>query len=292
MTYHVLVQCLILLTSLPTAYTSTPNGQTPLVRPPSAETAPSRRIILHTTSESVSGSYPLYDLLHISTQSGSISASVTPHSASSEDPSHPATLQLFSTSGSIHADLSGTFIEHDVDADYARSLRHQDDGAVRFKRPPERHYITSVDAQSGTIFGVFPLGVDTKLESRSGSLRTELVVMPVNASESRRLETVSRGGSQSIRIVDSYFWAEGRAVWWKGMVSRHESQSGSIDIEYPDSWEGEIEAEAESENVSITGRDVEIIRRDRGRVFARKGAHGNGKVFARASSGRVDLRFG
>ncbi|KAI1193038.1 hypothetical protein F5X97DRAFT_315523 [Nemania serpens] len=246
--------------------------QAPLIQPPLPQAPDPRRIILQTTSKSISGSYPLYDLLSISTESGSISVAVTPHAASSEDPSRPASLVLRSSSGSVHVTFPGTFVEQ--------------------SGVPVREYITSVSTRSTSISGTFPLGSHTSLESRSGSLSAELVVAPINTAGPRRLRTVSLSGTQSVRVVDDGLWALVGDAWWDGMVSRHETRSGSINLEYPDSWEGTIEVESKSGSISVTGRGVEIIREINGRVFARKGKEGGGKIMVRAGSGSVDLRFG
>jgi len=158
---------------------------------------------------------------------------------------------------------------------------------------PDREYVTSVSTQSGAVSGTFPLGTRTGLVSRSGSLTNiELLVMPANVTGPRRLSTISRDGSQSVRIVEDDFGAGKKEAWWEGMLSNHESQSGSINVEYPDSWNGLIEVETESGSVSISGRGVDIIREERGRVVARKGEEGHGKVIAKSGSGKVDLRFG
>ncbi|KAI0909135.1 hypothetical protein F4823DRAFT_563141 [Ustulina deusta] len=146
-----------------------------------------RRIILQATSKSISGSYPLYDLLSIATESRSISVAVAPHSASSEDPSRPASLEPKSSSGSVHVTFPGTFVEPSGN--------------------PVREYITSVSTQSTSISGTLPLGSHTSLDSRSGSLSAELVVAPINTARPRRLKTVSRSGTQSVRVVDDDFWA-------------------------------------------------------------------------------------
>ncbi|KAG7008711.1 C6 transcription factor [Physcia stellaris] len=63
----------------------------------------SREIIIHLSSGSITGTYPLYDLLSMRTTSGSISISLTLHNASTSSPSKPATLQIDSSSGSIRA---------------------------------------------------------------------------------------------------------------------------------------------------------------------------------------------
>ncbi|KAI3317198.1 hypothetical protein HD806DRAFT_541456 [Xylariaceae sp. AK1471] len=313
------------------AYKFPSEHQEPLIRPPLSQPPPSRRIVLRSSSQPISGSYPLYDLLSISTESGSVSVAVTPHSASEEDPSQPASLELESHSGSVHVTLSEAFVEHHIRSDDATSeppppylstieaVDYDDNAKYDIKADikagqknipehisrdgsgntaigsgvPTREYITSVSTQSGSISGTFPLGSHTALESRSGSLGgIELVVMPINRSGSRRLKTVSRDGMQSVRVVDDDFWAVAKEAWWEGMVSRHESHSGSINVEYPDSWEGTIEVESENGSVSVTGRGVEIIREEKGRVLARKGKEGGGKVIVRARSGSVSLRFG
>jgi hypothetical protein len=306
-----------------TAYTPPSNLQDPLIQSPSLQATSSRRIVLRSLSESIYGSYPLYDLLSISTQSGSISASVILHSASLEDP-QPACLELSSYSGSVHATLSDAFVEHRVGANSAPSsdpppsystlfdtdgnsdVKHADRGIhpeQHYKDSPgnaatqfgvqAREYITSVRSQSGTISGTFPFGASTRLDSHSGSLSgVELVVVPVNASRPRQLSTVSLGGSQSVRIVEHYLWPKQEKAWWEGMVSRHESQSGSINVEYPNNWEGTIDVETRSGSVSVTGEGVEIIRMGKRGVIARKGKESSGKVVVRAGSGSVDLRFG
>ncbi|KAI0457254.1 hypothetical protein F5B21DRAFT_464830 [Xylaria acuta] len=313
--------------SMTFAYVFPSKLQAPLVRPPLSQTPDPRRIVIRSSSNSISGSYPLYDLLSISTESGSISVAVTPHSASSEDPSQPASLDLKSNSGSVHVNFPETFVEHHIRSDsvtseppppYSSTIKvadHDDSAqydtqADRDSNPeqnygdgsgnaaiqsgiPAREYITSVSTRSASISGTFPLGSYTSLNSQSGSLSgIELVVVPTNTSGSRRLKTISADGMQSVRVVDNDFWTVGKNAWWEGMVSKHESHSGSINMEYPDSWEGTIEVETESGSISVTGRGVEIIREGQGRVIARKGKEGGGKVMVRARSGSVNLRFG
>jgi len=311
-----------ILASMSTSYNPLRNLQEPLIQSPSDQASSSRRIVLRSSSNSISGSYPLYDLLSITTQSGSISVSVTPHSASSEEPSEPARLELTSNSGSVRARLSAAPFEHPVEVNGApssdqppsySSLFDADDdvkaagrgstlkqhckdnpsNAATQSGVPDREYLTSVSTQSGTISGTFPLGTRTVLDSHSGSLNgVELVVMPVKGSEARRLSTLSPSGSQKVRITEDYFWAGQKEAWWQGMESRHESRSGAINVAYPDSWEGMIEVETGSGSISVTGRGVEIIREGRGRVLAQKGEKGGGKVIVRAASGSVNLRFG
>jgi hypothetical protein len=297
---YILVSFLFFLGAMSYAY------QQPL----SAQGSSSRRIVVRESSKSISGSFPLYDLLSISTLSGSISVSVTPHSASSEDPSQPASLELKSLSGSVHANFLEALFEHHLDTNspdsseapppYSSVVQEADhendaeyDTQAKQSGFPSRDYKVLVSTRSGSISGTFPLGATTGLDSGSGSIdNVELFVTPVNASGSRRLKTVSPSGSQSIRIVDDDFWGARKEAWWEGMVSRHESRSGSISVDYPDSWEGTIEVEADSGSVTVRGRGVEIIRDGGGRVVARKGKEGSAKVIVVARSGSVDLRFG
>ncbi|KAH8647248.1 hypothetical protein BX600DRAFT_518524 [Xylariales sp. PMI_506] len=300
--------------------------QEPLVRPEAAPQSPnSRRIVLHYTSKSISGSYPLYDLLSISTESGSISVSVTPQPASSYDPSQPASLELRSKSGSIRATLLERNEEHVDRSDNAvipsdppppyeltdtssagciSDAKH--DGKENTVDPhscgigshsatsavPARDYTTAVYTRSGSISGSFPLGINTKIETGSGSLSgLELVVMPTKTSGARRLSTVTQNGSQNIRVVSNGFWAAEKDAWWQGMASLHEGRSGSINIEYPDSWEGGIEIVNESGSVSITGRGVEYIWKGDRKVIAKKGNDTNTSILIKNRSGSVNLRF-
>ncbi|TRX93177.1 hypothetical protein FHL15_006045 [Xylaria flabelliformis] len=268
--------------------------QVPLAPPPLSQAPDSRRIIIQTSSRSISGSYPLYDLLSISTESGSISVDVTPHPASSEDPSQPASLEIKSRSGSVHATFSEGFFNSFVDRDDDPNTNYRGGYEKTAIQPgiPAREYITSVNTQSASISGTFPLGSRTSLDAQSGSIGVELVVVPVSRSGPRRLRTISHGGMQSVRVVHDNFWPMVKEAWWEGMVSEHESHSGLISVEYPDSWEGTIEVEAHSGSISVTGRGVEIVREWQGRMIARKGKAGGGKVIVRAWSGSVDLRFG
>ncbi|KAI0191799.1 hypothetical protein EV127DRAFT_480248 [Xylaria flabelliformis] len=268
--------------------------QVPLAPPPYSQAPDSRRIILRTSSNSISGSYPLYDLLSISTESGSISVDVTPRPASSEDPSQPASLEIKSDSGSVHATFSEGFLDSFVDRDDDSKTNYRGGYEKTAIQPgiPAREYITSVNTQSASISGTFPLGSRTSLESQSGIIGgVELVVVPVSISGPRRLRTITHAGMQSVRVVHDDFWPMVKEAWWERMVSEHESHSGLINVEYPDSWEGTIEVEAHSGSISVTGRGVEIIREGQGRMIARKGKDG-GKVIVRAWSGSVDLRFG
>ncbi|KAI1297504.1 hypothetical protein F5Y03DRAFT_280521 [Xylaria venustula] len=261
--------------------------QVPLTPPPLSQApADSRRIILRSSSQPISGSYPLYDLLSISSESGSISVDVTPQPASAQDPSHPASLKIRSHSGSVYATFSEEFLDQLAGGDGLINTAIQ-------PGIPVREYITSVQTRSASISGTFPLGSYTSLDSQAGSISgIDLVVVPTIPAEPRRVKTTSRDGMQSVRVVDDEFWAASKEAWWEGMVSRHESHSGSINIQYPDSWEGTIEVETESGSINVTGRGVEIIRQRQGKVIARKGRAGGGKVIVRARSGSVDLRFG
>jgi hypothetical protein len=262
--------------SMSYASTFVPNSQVPLSR----VTSPSRRVVLHSESNSISGAYPLYDLLSISTRSGSISVAVTPHSAAEDDPYQPAVLKLRSESGSVNMRLPEAFAD----------LTH----AATQLGAPAREYITTVGTQAGSISGTFPLGARTTLDSHSGGLSgIELVVMPSNTTEPRRLRTASRSGMTDIRIVHDDLWAGKKEAWWYGMVSEHETHGGSINLEYPGSWAGSIVADSRSGSVSVRGRGVEIIRRENGKLIARKGAGGNdgGKIFVESRSGSIDLKF-
>lgn len=93
---------------------------------------------------------------------------------------------------------------------------------------------------------------------------------PTNASSYRQLEIVSRNRFQKVQIVEGEFLTVDGGAWWGGL-SRHESCTGLMKVEYPDCWEGTVEIVTRSGSAGATGKGTEMIRKERGRVIARKG---------------------
>ena len=115
-----------------------------------------RETYIHVTSGSVTGSYPLYDILDISTKSGSIDIDVEPKDAGGGDV-QPAILRLSSQSGSIRAFTSTVSV-------------------------PARDYQMSVNSLSGSIDATLLHGSHTSLRSHNGRISADLYPYGHNVS--------------------------------------------------------------------------------------------------------------
>lgn len=82
------------------------------------------------------------------------------------------------------------------------------------------------------------------------------------------------------------------------LSSRHTTTSAAIRLSYPASWEGGIDADSLTGKIAITGKGVQVIRRDdefpgfKERVIARKGEDGvGGNVKCHTTSGAISVSF-
>ncbi|KUI62824.1 hypothetical protein VP1G_09956 [Cytospora mali] len=81
--------------------------------------------------------------------------------------------------------------------------------------------------------------------------------------------------------------------------SRHTTTSASIHVTYPSTWEGDIDADSMTGRLDVSGRGVEIIRRDeefpgyKKHVLARKGREGvGGALVCHTMSGSITVAVG
>lgn len=82
------------------------------------------------------------------------------------------------------------------------------------------------------------------------------------------------------------------------LSSRHTTTSAAIRLSYPATWEGGIDADSLTGKIAITGKGVQVIRRDdefpgfKERVIARKGEDGvGGNVKCHTTSGAISVSF-
>lgn len=192
----------------------------------------SRRIDISTVSGNVAGWYPLYDLLRIRTQSGSINVDVGHKPAARDDPDAAATLQFTTSSGSISASAAGL--------DF-----------------PPRDYVTTIKALSGQITANLPFSSQGRFESVNGQLHLTLhpVLLPDTGA---KLVTSSTNGQTNVALKDPQ-WVRGqssRAL--SNLRSDHDSVSGGMTLRYPASWEGTFRAEAVSGTQSFRGDGLHV----------------------------------
>lgn len=104
-------------------------------------------------------------------------------------------------------------------------------------------------------------------------------------SDNSTLTTLTGSGSTNLNIQRSHERSK-----LDTLRSRHESRkSGSINIVYPETWEGEVDISSEgSGSITAYGRGLDVIRYGHGHVIGSKG-HGGSKaeLIARGSGSQV-----
>jgi len=264
-----------------------------------------RRITVDTTSGSISGLFPLYDLLSLHSISGSVRVGVT---AQSIDPTRPAPaeLKIKTNSGTINCRLPQLSI-----------------GELSYT-PPLRDYITHIESVSGTISGAYYQGSHGYFYSMSGGIQGSILPIIGNDLGSvSTLDTITTSGTTSIELLSPIFYnpdsfgsrqprrppyipihdddpyllpppqAEGSLPnqgstalihdsIWQNLKSNHQSTSGKIAVRYPSQWEGTVDASSISGSIALDGKDLYIVRVEKGwgvkQVVAMKGYQGEGKA--------------
>ena len=190
----------------------------------------SRETNIHLTSGSVSGSYPLYDILDISTVSGSIDIDVDPKAAE-EDSVQPAVLRLSSKSGSIRALTSTISV-------------------------PDRDYQTTLRSLNGGIDATLLHGSYTSLRSLNGRINADLY--PYGHNDSRTdINTHCQSGSTDVTVHSSLSHPKDPI---KKLRSQHHGLSGSVSLWYPAQWQGKVKGSTLSGSVDLDWDGLKVLR--------------------------------
>lgn len=231
---------------------------------PSKLSINSRETTIDISSGSVTGSYPLYDLLSIHTDSGSIDVMIEPKEASRESVK-PAVLRLTSNSGSVRAVTSTVTV-------------------------PKRDYRADVYTSSGSIDVTLLHGLRTSLRSINGRITANLY--PVGDNDTRTdIESHCTSGSTDITLHSSISHPSAPL---KKLFAYYGSTSGSLDLRYPAQWEGTVVGTTLSGDIEIDWPGLRIVK-DRKKTWLKrkivgfKGS-GEGKLVFSDSSGRVTLK--
>jgi len=245
-----------------------PNGPFPTHDAP----RPNREFRQHETHRSISGTYPLYDLLDLKTLSGSISVTIVPHPGNA-----PAVLRLASTSGSIRIKIDKSYLNA------AEIATHQD--------ALNRTFDTEISSFSGSIGGSILVGGGgkTMVTVRSGSL--DLAIYPVNiddGSAESTLSTSTASGSSHIKVHNPVLGGK-----LTQLVANHQSTgSGSMTIKYPSTWEGGIHAlSVGSGSVSARGQGLKFEQYGKKEVVGWRGGENNRKVIDVKTLGSGSINF-
>ncbi|KIX06208.1 uncharacterized protein Z518_04183 [Rhinocladiella mackenziei CBS 650.93] len=233
---------------------------------------PKREHREHKTYRSITGTYQLYDLLDLSTTSGSISITVDVRPGDK-----PAVLRLATMTGSVHVRMTsgGGLFHKPYVSEPART----------------RVLMTEISTQTGSVSGdvVHGNGGSTSLSTRTGSL--SLTVYTVSVSEQNpvsNFSTSTHHGSQSVRVLAPLTSNEAvRAIEAKHTVHG----SGSMSIRYPVEWEGMVHLQTRGTgSVNAHGRDLIVQREGHSELYGYRGSK-KGKTIEILEMGSGSINF-
>jgi hypothetical protein len=221
----------------------------------------SRKVEIETTSSSISGHFPLADLLSVKSVSGTVTIDIEPKPAG-PDP-HDGTLIIRTTSGSINTYTLAT-------------------------STPDRNFTAQVRSVSGTIAGSLLLGTTTTIDSASGSITADLATAGTLSSRVCIITSASGTIASTIRADDFDLGA---------LRSIVRSRNGGVRLQYPAAWEGRLRAKTVSGSIRVGGEGVKIIEDGRpvpgfGKVVVAEKGDGDSVLSAETVSGAVDVRIG
>jgi hypothetical protein len=225
----------------------------------------SRETYIRDHSGRVSGTYPVYDVLDIETHSGIVAIDVLPKEADPKE-KRAAVLSTKTHSGRIEIQYPPNGIE-----------------------APPRQYKVHVQSESGSIQGRFIHGEATHIRTRSGSLHADLIAYAAYNYPSE-LTTETASGRQDIKVILPYVSHDKPPL--QRLDANHISESGSLDVRYPPSWEGTVKVVSRSGRVSVAGEGLRIINEGRSgseKFIEAKRGDGDSTTLCRTRSGSVSF---
>ena len=223
----------------------------------------SRETHIRVNSGSVTGSYPLYDILNISTNSGSIDIDIEPKDAD-ENNVQPAILRLSSKSGSIRALTSTLSV-------------------------PARDYQMTVQSRNGGIDATLLHGSRTSLRSLNGHIRAD--IYPYGHNDSRTdINTHCQSGSTDITVHSSLSHPTDSIG---KLHSEHDSFSGSLNLWYPAQWQGTVRGSTLSGSIDLDWDGLKVVKDEKrgwiGRTVEAVRGEGESRLIFSGKSGSVNL---
>ncbi len=146
---------------------------------------------------------------------------------------------------------------------------------------------THLESHAGSIHGFYSVGNDLRAVASSGSVHLDLYFNADNKPEGNaRVEASTHAGIVKVRLAAENYYA---------VDASYSTSAGSLDIIYPDVFQGPIEIESKVGSVKLHGEDLKIISRVKrvtGEVIkAFKGQHKTGSIVESTNAGSAKLRF-
>lgn len=176
------------------------------------------------------GKFPLYDLLSLSTTSGTIAVSIDPQPADSSDPLKPARVVIRSQSGSVSVSFSSPRaasmpeFERQIELDelnkkgnldameaYSEKTRAKNYGSDANESLPSRPYEVDIETTSGSVTGRYMFSTAASIRTGSGSISAQLVPVvshsdaSISGATNVSLTTSTITGSTVLHLTEPYF---------------------------------------------------------------------------------------
>lgn len=221
---------------------------------------------VRSASGGIAGSWSALKYTSMSSSSGNIDIKVVPGRGLSDTASLTNDMVVVSGSGKVRVDYNTP------------------------KDIPIRNYHLDIGSSSGSISGTYVFGDYLKLKTSSGTITATII--PQVADKKGQIITETVSGGLDVTVLPA---SKRPHEALRNLSGRHVSNSGSINLRYPQTWEGEIDGRVVSGSLSLTGRDVQVESDDKGvvgrRVRASKGK-GNGEIDMQATSGSIRAQIG
>ncbi|KAI1780596.1 hypothetical protein F4818DRAFT_396217 [Hypoxylon cercidicola] len=203
----------------------------------------SRVVEVSSTSGKIMGNWPLYDMLGLHSTSGDIKVSITPKPALETAPK-AAVLSVSTVSGNIQATEPVN-----VPAEM-----------------PLRDYLVDIKSTSGNIHGAVAYGAGIELKTISGNMALNLLPVvnrdKVTPGSPAQLETAATNGDTVLNILEPLWFDDSGPITARALdylLAHHTSTSGTVELQYPQAWEGDLKASTMHGSLNVSGKDVKIL---------------------------------
>ncbi len=223
-------------------------------------------------TNAIHGTYPLYDLLDLSTLTGAIDVTIEPKSGN-----RTAVVKINSKTGAIHVRFAKC------------ALSNGEKESKNEKGVFERVYNTRIHTMTGKIHANLlhgGTGGEMVISTQTGML--DLRITPIGDHASK-VETRAMTGLSKITVE-----APMQATTLKNLTAVHRSTStGTLDVTYPREWEGRVHAWCSGTgSVDVRGEGLNLQGGGKN-IYAWRGedASKNGKVIEVVSEHTGSVRF-
>jgi hypothetical protein len=222
---------------------------------------------VNTTSGSVVGLWGLSTSLTIDSGAGDINIDVVTYKHS-YGPYAPADITIRSSSGNVTLRMPSTMADLSI-----------------------RNYKTDIQSEEGSIKVNCVHGSNTNLVTYHGSIDAELLPWNDWKPQGSKLRTFCSNGSTNVRVlqpVTDPYYNENPLNW---TASEHVQMQGSMRLQYPKQWLGQVEGRTSKGHIMIHGPELEDVEWGENSVSARNG-HGGSTLNFTSDYAIVDLGIG